>query len=444
MNGARMPAAAVFALLACLSGQALAGSGPAPAPAPGLPPAADSLARFLDALGAASDSSFSSETLAPASLEGVDIDSIVAVYRATGLSPAEKAKRSRGSIRPGLRAIRYDRVEGLHAMGNLAIRPPGTQGLRVDAGIGYATASEETTWRGAAEQTVRLGERSRLDLDAVAKHDLRSYGSGGVPLAAAMALLYGLDEEDYFLATGVWTGFGLSNERRWGSVHYRYEEQESAANETRFSLFRGNHGFRPNPPIDDVTVRSIEMAIGMNQIAGPQSFVRIEAAIAGRGLGGDADYRSLRADLRLARTVVAGDEVVVRVAAGGVDPSAPYQALHHLGGYALLRAYEVNEFHTRRFVHFGFDDLLGTDLFRPIPLLGRLKIQLAPFFDAAAFEEAAPGESNEAVWRFSTGLGLQKNLLQLPGGGGQLRLEIGRRLDRSEDAMRYRFTVTGF
>jgi hypothetical protein len=44
--------------------------------------------------------------------------------------------------------------------------------------------------------------------------------------------------------------------------------------------------------------------------------------------------------------------------------------------------------------------------------------------------------------RFAAGLGVQRNVLGLPGGGGQLRLDIARRLDRADDAWTFRLGIT--
>ena len=51
-------------------------------------------------------------------------------------------------------------------------------------------------------------------------------------------------------------------------------------------------------------------------------------------------------------------------------------------------------------------------------------------------------ELDEPRWRFSAGIGVQKNLFGVPGGSGQLRVDAARRLDREDDAMTYRFGFT--
>jgi hypothetical protein len=51
-------------------------------------------------------------------------------------------------------------------------------------------------------------------------------------------------------------------------------------------------------------------------------------------------------------------------------------------------------------------------------------------------------ELDPVEWKFATGLGLQYDALGIPGGTGQARLDVGRRLDRERDPWTYRFGFT--
>ena len=77
----------------------------------------------------------------------------------------------------------------------------------------------------------------------------------------------------------------------------------------------------------------------------------------------------------------------------------------------------------------------------------QLRFQAVPFADAAAIfemrtDDGGTREFGDPDVRFSAGLGLQRNLLGIPGGAGQVRLDITRRLDRRRDDWTYRFLLT--
>jgi hypothetical protein len=60
-------------------------------------------------------------------------------------------------------------------------------------------------------------------------------------------------------------------------------------------------------------------------------------------------------------------------------------------------------------------------------------------------EQARDGavlEHDGAAWKFAGGLGIQMNLLGIPGGSGQVRFDIARRFDRADDAVTYRGSIT--
>ena len=169
--------------------------------------------------------------------------------------------------------------------------------------------------------------------------------------------------------------------------------------------------------------------------------------MAGNGRGGDFDYEAWRAELATARKLWFGDLLVLRASGGLVTGDPPFQVLHHLGGFRTLRGYEINEIPARQFAHLSLDYQIGTNLFRSVPLLGDLKIQMVPFFDGAViFEKQARDrtvvELDEPLGRFAAGLGLMKNFLGIPGREGQFRLDIARRFDRGEDTFTYRAQIT--
>jgi len=169
--------------------------------------------------------------------------------------------------------------------------------------------------------------------------------------------------------------------------------------------------------------------------------------VAGGGLRGDFAFDRYRAEVVARQRLWLGDEVKARLTGGTVEGDPPFQSLHHLGGTRTLRGYDVNEFPATRFVHLSLDYKLGTNVLGVVPFVRRLRLQPVPFADAAGIFRLQARDGTRIVpddplWRFSAGLGVQYNVLGVPGGKGQARLEAARRLDRADDATTYRLGFT--
>ena len=96
-------------------------------------------------------------------------------------------------------------------------------------------------------------------------------------------------------------------------------------------------------------MRAAELELGWEDLQFSPLAAMVTTSVAGRGLGGDFEFESLKGELALRRFLWFGDEAVLRLSAGAIRGEAPYQSLHHLGGLTRLRGYEVNEFPARRF-----------------------------------------------------------------------------------------------
>jgi hypothetical protein len=260
-------------------------------------------------------------------------------------------------------------------------------------------------------------------------------------------MLFGGDYDDYFLREGWKIALQVRPQPYQLDLSYRLEEQDSLPNAEPFSLMGGDDAFRINPAIDPGEVRMIKLKLHTDVLPAGLSSGTVEATVAGSGLGGDFDYEAWQAQVTGTRRLWFGDLLALRACGGLVTGDPPFQALHHLGGFRALRGYEINEIPARQFVHLSLDYEIGTNLLRWIPLLGDRKIQMVPFADGAViFEKQARDggvvELDEPLGRFAVGLGLQKNVLGIPGREGQLRLDIARRLDRGDDTFTYRARIT--
>ena len=443
----------IAAALACgallLAVPLVAAGGPPNHDAPSPPDsvAADPFLQYLESLGQDSDSSFSGYSLEKLPISGGQIDSLVGIYEETGEVPdISTVSDHKWRLSPGLAAVRYNRVEGLNVMPELTAHLPTQRRIEAFGGVGYATASREVTWQAGCRAQVMQGGGGPI-LEAEYAHDLRRYGSGGMMGNSITAILAGGDYEDYFLGEGWKIGVRTRPRPYQFDVAYRVEDQDSLANEAPFHFFRGDGAFLPNPPIDPGRVRCVELGVAANDLPIGLASGAAQVTVAGNGLGGDFDYETWEAGLAATRKLWFGDLLVARASGGGVAGDAPFQALHHLGGFRTLRGYRVNEIPARQFAHLSLDYEIGTNLLRGVPMLGGLKIQAVPFCDGAAIFQTQERDGtvvdlDDPEWRFAAGLGLQKNFLGIPGRSGWLRIDITRRLDRGEDAFTCRAQIT--
>ncbi len=404
--------------------------------------ASDPLVEYLGELELRTDESFGLEAL---TISDAEVDSLMRVWEGSGESPYDPVPQ-KWDLDFDVSAVRYNRVEGLNVMPGFQLDAPSRPALTLFGSFGWGWAADEATWRAGIR--ARLGNGGgRPTFELAHARDVYSYGSGSFLGNTIAALFFGRDYGDYFRGEG-WSASLQSRPEPFRiGLSYRRERQESVTPATDFSLFERESHFRANPAIDPGKARLVEIDLGYGEPRTSRFAASLLGSVAGGELGGDFRYESLAARVVGRRGLWFGDLATLDLRAGQVTGDAPFQALHHLGGFQTLRGYEVNEFPARRFAHARLDYTIGTDLLGHVPYLRVLRFQAVPFADAAAiFETQAPDggtrELDDPDVRSSAGIGLQRNLLGIPGGVGELRLDIARRLDRDGDDWTYRLLLT--
>ncbi len=402
----------------------------------------DALDGYLGSLSLETDQDFLLEQL---SISDAEIDSLIRIYEETGEVPGAVGSPPVWNFRGSVGSVRYNRVEGLNVMGDVSLAPPTRNPWSAFLRAGYGWASHEATWRGGF-RTEFPRFAGHPGLEVTHARDVYAYGAGGLPGNSFLALTAGRDWDDYFLGEGFTVGLSLFPGPARVSLSWSGEDQESLPVESNFTLF-GEGEFRPNPTIDDGASRRIMLGLDLGDSGFGRLAGNVRGTIAGHGLGGDFEYETVAADVVARRRLWFGDEVRVKVGGAIVTGEPPVQALYFLGGTSRLRGYDVNELPARQAAHLALDYKLGRNPLRWVPYLRRIRIQPVPFFDAAGIFETQTRdgtvvELDDARWRFSAGLGLQYNFLGIPGGGGQARFDITRRLDRDDDSWTYRLGFT--
>ncbi len=406
---------------------------------------ADPLGLYLEALGDSTASTFTDPALEALSISDAQVDSLMRAYQKTGKSPAAPGGPKWG-FDFGIADARYNRVEGVNVSPELMIRPPLGHPTELRGWVGYGWSSKEPT--GGAEARYELvPDAGRPTLHASWAREVTAYGSGLVVGNSVTSLVFGNDYSDYFRGEGWSSGIDLAPGPFGFGLTWRSERQESLENAAEFSVFENDDTFRPNPAIDDGDLRALDLGAEWSDRPQAPWTARLRARTAGGALGGDFEYVRARAEVVARRRVWLGDRIVGALAGGWLGDGAPFQALHHLGGFTTLRGYDINEFPSRSFAHARLDYEIGTNIFQWIPFVHRFRLQPVAFGDAASIfaEQARDGSEirhDDPQWRFSVGTGVQMNLLGTPGGAGQVRFDIARRLDRDDDAVTYRGSIT--
>lgn len=377
---------------------------------------------------------------------GAEADSLFAEWLRTGAAPAaaRRASDAPGTVRmeTGIASVRYDRVGGANVTGRIRFRVMAPLAPTLAVETGRAWAARRFTGKGS----LSLGRRSAASADVTWGRTMPAYGDAGPPGNTVAALVAGEDWSDWMEEEG-WranlrrSARGVTVRAGWMALR-----QRSLPVRTQFALLDRDPAFRANPPIDDGRLRRMELEVTAGEPRESRWSGSVLLVQAGEGLGGDLEYRGIHGEILGRRSPGRGDELQVRLSAGAVSTGAPRQALPLLGGTRTLRGFAVNEVAFPRYVHLGLDYLVGTDLLRPLPGIGHLRLQLVPFLDAAhRLGDEAPTAAplpDPPDWPSSTGLGVRYNALGIPGGEGQLRVDVAKRFDRGHEDWTVRAGVT--
>ena len=405
----------------------------------------DPLQLYLRTLSDSTATSFDDPALESLSISDAEVDSLIRLYEETGNAPQGRAV-DKWRVELGLSGVRYNRVEGINVIPQVTVRPPTPRPVDVTGRLGYGWSSKDLT--GSVEGHVEVARSfARPTLHGSWASDVYSFGSGIVAGNSLTALMLGEDYSDYFRGEGWDAGVQFFPGRYFVDLSYRAEHQESLENAADFAVFEGDDDFRPNPSIDDGNDHRFQLQTSWSDWPQSAWTGRLVGRLSRRSFGGDFDYEAVRGEAIHRHRLWFGDRVIASLAGGWIGGDASFQGAHHLGGFEFLRGYEINEYTVREFGHARFDYEVGWDPFRWIPYARKLHIQPVFFGDAAAMFEkqdrdGTPVDLDSPEWKFVSGAALQYNILGIPGGGGQLRFDVARRLDRGEDVMTYRLRFT--
>jgi hypothetical protein len=153
------------------------------------------------------------------------------------------------------------------------------------------------------------------------------------------ALLFQIDDGEYYRTLGAEATFGNPLSQRWG-VRLYYQRETPAFVETQAALphlFNHDRHFRPNILADSATEAGAAVTLRGQHVV--SATLRFGTELNLSGATGDFDYGKGSATVRAFVTPPGGWSTAVSLSAGTSTGTLPVQALHELGGVATLRGY---------------------------------------------------------------------------------------------------------
>jgi hypothetical protein len=164
------------------------------------------------------------------------------------------------------------------------------------------------------------------------------------------AFFFKEDYRDYFTRSGASLNARLDLPAG-SSFEVKYMDDEYTSLERRadWSLFRGSHMFRPNPPIDDGDMKSVAFSYTLDTVNRHRcvpngALVRLSVERAGEKIGGDFDFTTVTLDARNYVKLNPSQFLRYRFMLGSRrDGVLPVQREFYVGGIGTLRGHGYKE-----------------------------------------------------------------------------------------------------
>ncbi len=258
------------------------------------------------------------------------------------LLPTYQRFRPRVSLAPGVRMMRYNRIEGLSV--GVAGWLPLTPRLRLEAsgrlGFGdWEPDAELALARGGPERGWRVTAYHRLAPMNEQDHPL-GFGSS----LAALAL--GDDHGQYYRATGASLQYHRSAGAIRGEVSVFHERQRAVELGTDFFVLDPVRDAVPDPVIPATAgdVSGARGSVSFFRGLDPNGLI-VTGAVQGEAGAGDFSYRRLSATLGATHPLGSRLSGAIEVSGGTSWGSLPVQRSFFLGGSRSLRGFSAATFH---------------------------------------------------------------------------------------------------
>ncbi|RJP77642.1 MAG: hypothetical protein C4524_07925 [Candidatus Zixiibacteriota bacterium] len=327
--------------------------------------------------------------------------------------------------------LAYNKVDGLFLGLEVEEFPFSDYGIhfRTFASGGYGFSSH--SWQGRGGFGFGFLPRGQMELSVDAYHLTYTedawYMSDRENTLAAFFLHE--DFRDYYEREGFGTTLAWNPVPAFDlSARYQAEQHHSLGNETEWALFWGSKSFRLNLPITEGMLRAFIFAAGLDtrdRDDRPECGWRLaaEMELTDPDLASDFDYTRYLLDLRRYQPLYRFVNLDTRLRLGRSEGDPPPQKLFYLGGPSSLPGFGLKEFAGTEMALWNGEirlhDEHGRGFFDEVGLIF--------FADVGMTADGSLADLAARDWASDVGVGLSS-------ASGQVRLQVAKRTDTSEDA----------
>jgi len=280
------------------------------------------------------------------------------------------------AIRTSKKAIRYNRVEGLHIGTNMKLFEMDGGKIRTTAFGGYGFSSEEVTYGAGIiyKSKKALGYEGTFNFS----HDISTNDENVMGwLENSTSVFFAkTDFLDYFFTTGVRASILYRATRKHETslkIHVlEYDDIRKRDVWSFYQLIDSDREYRENPKI--TKGKESRVTIGytfdsrINQFMLTDDIIfNINLEKAGGALGGEFEYYGWRVKLKKYKRTFGPQMLILRGFLGIRDRTVSEQFLYDLGGIGTLRGYEHKEFTGNRVGMVNVDYLFNRAIFKLLP-----------------------------------------------------------------------------
>ena len=275
------------------------------------------------------------------------------------------------------RAIRYNRVEGVHLGAEWKAFAANNGTIRGTLSSGYGLETEKLTYE--AKLNYRKSNFKGLEGTLSYSHDVRTNDAHLIGwMENSVSTLFAKEDfMDYFISTGIHSELIYRISRKYELFSkYKVVKYESLIEHDVWSfsdLLGADKDFIPNPPVIEGTGSGLSLGFSydsrINQFMITNSLTySIEIEKTGGVFGGDFEYTGVKLNIRKYKRLFGAQRLVLRGFGGVRDGSGEEQFLFDIGGIGTLRGYDHKEFTGDKAVVLSADYMFKRAIFKRLPL----------------------------------------------------------------------------
>ncbi|MCH8289033.1 MAG: BamA/TamA family outer membrane protein [Candidatus Marinimicrobia bacterium] len=300
-----------------------------------------------------------------------------AVLLIIAVSSYDTALSQLNSFTTSRRAIRYNRVEGIHLGVEWKAFAAYDGRVRGTLSTGYGFKSEELTY--AAKLNYRKSNFKGFEGNISYSHDISTNDAHLIGwLENSVSTLFAKEDYmDYFISTGIHSELIYRKSRKY-EIYSKYSvvKYESLRGHDVWSfsdLVGADKIFSSNPSVIEGTGSGLNLGFSydsrINRFMITNSLTySIEFEKTGGIFGGDFEYTGVKLNIRKYKRMFGPQMLVLRGFAGVRNGNGEEQFLFDIGGIGTLRGYDHKEFTGDKAFILSADYMFKRTIFKRLPL----------------------------------------------------------------------------